>query len=273
MAQNHGSRVNEPDSKQRALNQLAAQGFTQGSIYDAGRPSYSGDAVNFLVASLGIGPGCRVADIGAGTGKFTEKLLGCGAEVVAIEPSPDMRRTFTQRHSDVEMLAGTGERIPLPDNSCDAVVVAQAFHWFEPRQSLREITRVLTATGRLGLIWNERDESESWVAALSEAMQWTTRQPYRVGTDFSEVVRANSDFCFVERRRFHFAEEMDHVRLRQRVLSTSYISAAPAAERDEIMSQVDRIIDTLPVRVAMPYVADTYVCSRTSFAESVVEAS
>lgn len=253
----------EPSLRSSSLETLASGGFNQGAIYDAGRPSYTRDAVTFLVQFLGLRAEHRVAEIGAGTGKFTEHLLNCGAVIVAVDPCDDMRKIFHERLGNVKIVKGTGEKIPLEDHSCDAVVVAQAFRWFDPRRALAEFTRVLTDNGRIGLIWNERDESLPWVRDLSHAMQWDSRQPYRVGTDFGAIVETNSDFSYIDRRRFRFVDELDHDRLRQRVLSTSCISSAELAQRAAIMAGVDRVIAKLPLVVQMPYIRDAYVCSRT----------
>ncbi len=59
------------------------------------------------------------------------------------------------------MVDGTAEAIPLADASVDAVVAAQAFHWFRAEEAVAEIHRVLKAGGGLGLIWNARDESSA----------------------------------------------------------------------------------------------------------------
>ncbi len=64
----------------------------------------------------------------------------------------------------------------------DAVVVAQAFHWFDPERALAEMARVLRARGWLALIWNERDESDPMVAELVRISKWDVCQPYPVGT-------------------------------------------------------------------------------------------
>jgi len=48
---------------------------------------------------------------------------------------------------------------PCPTPQLDAVVCAQAFHWFATREALAEIRRVLQPGGMLGLIWNVRDET------------------------------------------------------------------------------------------------------------------
>ena len=110
----------------------AAEGFQQGAeAYEASRPSYPPDAVAHILEVTGLGPGRRVLDLAAGTGKLTRLLVPSGADVVAVEPVAAMRETLTRALPDVEALDGTAEAIPLGDASVDAVTVAQAFHWFD----------------------------------------------------------------------------------------------------------------------------------------------
>ena len=61
---------------------------------------------------------------------------------------------------------------PWVTRTVDAVVVAQAFHWFDPEVALAEIDRVLRPGGWLALIWNERDESDPMVAELVGISKW-----------------------------------------------------------------------------------------------------
>ena len=140
--------------------EAAAQGFGQGAeAYESARPSYPPDAVGEIARVCALGPGRRVLDLAAGTGKLTRLLVPAGAEVVAVEPVAAMREVLGSVLPGVEALDGTAESIPLPDASVDAVTVAQAFHWFDAPVARAEIARVLGGGGARVLVWDTRDRS------------------------------------------------------------------------------------------------------------------
>ncbi len=81
----------------------------------------------------------------------------------------------------VTPLSGNAQNVALPDASLDAVLCAQAFHGFDTRETLDEFHRVLKPGGRLGLVWNVRDESVDWVANSPPSSR-PTRAPRCVST-------------------------------------------------------------------------------------------
>ncbi len=130
--------------------------------YDRLRPPPAEAAVDWLVP-----PGCQVAvDIGAGTGLLTRALARRVPQVVAVEPDERMRAVLAARSPGVEVRAGRGEAIPLPDASADGVFISSAWHWMDPELALTEITRVLRDGGRFGLIWTSRDREVGWLRDL-----------------------------------------------------------------------------------------------------------
>jgi SAM-dependent methyltransferase len=237
--------------------QNGTSGFGDGERYQSARPDYPNEAVTFLVHSLGIDDDAHVLDLGAGTGIFTSQLIPFCAKITAVEPTPGMRDVLSARLSSVNVLEGRDSAIPLESASVDCVVVAQAFHWFDAPVALEEIHRVLVDGGRLGVLWNERDESVPWVAELGEAMRWPTHQTYEVGQDFSSTLESGP-FINVERRRFTHRQALDHEGLFQRVLTTSYIAVMDEAERALLMRDVASVVDPLPDLIELPYVTDVY---------------
>jgi SAM-dependent methyltransferase len=135
------------------------------SIYDRARPGYPDAAVDWL---LPVGQP-QVVDLGAGTGKLTRLIADRGVDVTAVEPSDGMREQLQSALPGVPALAGSAEEMPLADESVDAVLVAQAWHWVDLPRASAEVARVLRPGGRLGLLWNHRDERVDWVNELTLA--------------------------------------------------------------------------------------------------------
>jgi SAM-dependent methyltransferase len=157
-------------------------------------------------------------------------------------------------------LEGTAESMPLPDGSADVVVAAQAFHWFDQPVALREIARVLRPRGRVGLIWNMRDESVEWVARLSAIIG---AEPLDRG-DTTLAVDASGLFGPVERREWRWEQPVTRARLQELVLSRSYCASLPETERAPVLEAVGRLHDEAAGHdgLAMPYVTYGFRAAR-----------
>ncbi|WP_353631421.1 methyltransferase domain-containing protein [Pseudomonas canadensis] len=249
----------------------AQQGFsTQAVTYAQGRPDYPRQLTGWLADTLHIDTLSSVIDLGAGTGKFTRLLSTLAPTLIAVEPVAAMGAQLTKLLPDVRLVNGTAESIPLPAASADAVVCAQAFHWFSTEAALAEIHRVLKPDGRLGLVWNVRDESVDWVAAITDIIT-----PYEGDTPRFHTGRWREAFTgeyFSEPEMTCFP--YSHVGSPQEVimdrfLSVSFIAALPEASKAVVAAQLQALIDTHPSlkgrdTVAFPYQTQAYVCHRLS---------
>lgn len=244
----------------------AQQGFTAGAgAYERGRPSYPADAVAHVVGQLRLGPGGRLLDLAAGTGKLTRLLQATGADVVAVEPVDAMRVTLADVCPGADVRDGTAESIPLEDGAVDAVTVGQAFHWFDAPAALAEIARVLRPGGGLALLWNSRDDSVPWVAELSRVIRWNAGQipTYDAGDErWQDVIAASGRFGPVEFRRFRYDQELDAETLVDRVASVSYIATMPPDERATVLDGVRTLVAGFPPRFVLPHQTFVYTCSR-----------
>lgn len=163
------------------LHAVALAGFgAEAAAYDRARPSYPAEAVAWLTANLDIGPGRQVADLAAGTGKLTAQLASSGADLVAVEPIPAMLARLRARLPAVPAVSAVAEALPFATGSLDAVVVAQAFHWFDAGRALAELARVVRPGGRLGLAWNARARTAGWADQVWAVMDQVERKaPWR----------------------------------------------------------------------------------------------
>ncbi len=217
--------------------------------YQRGRPEYPASAVEWLVPRRAS----RVLDLGAGTGKLTRSLVEAGLRVTAVEPSPPMRAQLAAAVPGAVVLAGTAEQIPLGDASVDAVVVAHAWHWFDPALAVPEIARVLVPGGTLSLVWNMRDEAEPWVAVLGSIMHQYSRQ----AIDASPEVGA--PFGAPERMEVRWRQPVTRQDILDLVASRSYVITMTDQERSRLLGEVAELLSGHPVpggrdEIEMPYV-------------------
>jgi ubiquinone/menaquinone biosynthesis C-methylase UbiE len=235
-----------------------AQVFGQvADVYDRTRPGYPAAAVDWLAG----GPPRRVLDLGAGTGKLTAALVAAGHDVVAVEPLAPMLSILRTTVPAADSREGRAELIPLPDADVDVVLAAQAFHWFDHEEAVPEIARVLRPGGRLGLVWNIRDESTPWVAELSRVIG-------SADASLSEVTpsvrAARTHFDVFETARFRHTQRLDRDELLGLVRSRSYVAVRPVEEQNEIDAEVAELFGRFAESgaLSLPYVTHCYRTSK-----------
>lgn len=203
--------------------------------YQQARPTYPQPAVEWVLAAA---PGRDVLDLAAGTGKLTRVIAATGARVTAVEPLDGMRAQLEHAYPDVPVHAGNAEQIPLETDSVDAVLVGQAFHWFDKGPALAEIDRVLRPGGVLGLLWNIRDDSIGWVAELSASLAIGADLLSQVdGADW-EPIETHPRFSRPERRDFPNPTPFDAERLVTWAASTSHFATMEPDERASTLAAV-----------------------------------
>lgn len=134
------------------------------------RPSYADAAIDLVLQGLSSTSQLVATDIGAGTGIASRLLAEREVNVIAIEPNTAMRKAATT-HPLIEFRDGTAEATQLSDKSVDLVTCFQAFHWFNPEPSLFEFHRILKPSGRLAVVWNNRDKDDVLTAEYSRIVR------------------------------------------------------------------------------------------------------
>jgi len=121
-----------------------------------------------------VSAGDRVVDVGCGPGGAAREAAKRGARATGVDPASVMlrlARTFT-RGAGVEWVAGTAEKVPLPDGSATVLwSLATVHHWQDVGGGLSEAHRLLTPNGRLLAV-----ERSTQVGATGLASHGWTRQ-------------------------------------------------------------------------------------------------
>jgi SAM-dependent methyltransferase len=244
-------------------------------LYEHVRPSYPPELVDEVAAYAPLGPGDRILDVGAGTGKATRLFAGRGQEVVALEPSDEMAAVARETLgglADTSVVQAEFEHWDPPPDRFKLLISAQAWHWIDREARYVKARAALVEGGALAAFWNYADwRSSPLRPALDEAyrraapdfppagpMHPLVHEDLVPTSGWAAEVAASDGFARPELRRFPWRQRYgtdEYVRL----LSThsDHAVLAPAI-RERLLARVADAIDAHGGEFELAYV--THLC-------------
>lgn len=114
----------------------------------------------------------HVVEFGAGTGNLTEKLLDLGYKVIAIEPSPEMRKIANEKLTgNVEIIDGDFLDFSVTE-SVDSIVSTYAFHHLtdvEKEKAIAIYRDLLNSGGKIVFADTMYPSKEAYLQAIDDA--------------------------------------------------------------------------------------------------------
>jgi ubiquinone/menaquinone biosynthesis C-methylase UbiE len=243
----------------------AATGFaSQADAYARGRPGYPEQAIERISSAFGLGEESTVLDLAAGTGQLSALFLGRVGRVIAVEPSRAMRARIAVDLPGVVVEDGTAESIPLGAASVDAVVVGEAFHWFQVDEAIAELARVLTPRGGVALLWNTATwslESTPWLDDFRRLVAHHKRAAgnYPAG-DGAWRQRLEQTGLFEQPEHVEVAhtQALDPEGFLAQVASWTWIANLGRAQRQAVLDEVAALVGRYD-KITIPYRTDLYL--------------
>lgn len=229
----------------------------ESAAYADHRPGYPDAAVGWVLAGA-TRPVREVADVAAGTGALTRSLVRRGLAVTAYDADPLMLAELERRVPGVPTRAAAAEALPLPDGSVDAVLVGQAWHWFDKPAAARELERVVRPGGVIGLLWNVRDSRVPWMGELQELIDGEDAMLASRSGARDEIAAVHPR---VEAADFPHTVPMTPDQVLGLLSTFSYVRLR--ADADEVYAAVRHLLATHPDTagrnvIDVPYVTATY---------------
>lgn len=154
--------MNEPDYDPNAFRNFEFQAWEKiASVYAATFTTFTSQPVSALLDAVKAEAPKRLLDVACGTGLVAAHAAGRGCKVVGVDFSNSMLEQGRRRYPGLDLRFGDAEHLDFADNTFDIVVSNfGVMHFSRPEQALREMARVTTSGGRIGLmIWNHLEQS------------------------------------------------------------------------------------------------------------------
>lgn len=239
-------------------------------LYSKARPGYPQAALDYIMVHCHLDKGSKVADLGAGTGISARALADQSCNVTAVEPNESMLNeamAHTDYNNSINYVKATAENSTLPNQSFDAVVCAQAFHWFNPALALKEFDRILKPGGWVVLVWNERDETDPFTCEYGDLLRTLP------DTSFIEIPRGTAGQAlldsniFVEKNRTEFPNQqvLDLDLFLGRAFSASYAPDPDSPEALIFEEKLRGVFENFSEgndQVVMKYVCSVYTARK-----------
>ncbi|CAN6632821.1 hypothetical protein TRVA0_013S02960 [Trichomonascus vanleenenianus] len=218
-------------------------------LYDKVRQNFVSDAVDTLVSEINLKEGSTVIELASGTGKFTKAIENRGYKLTACEPSKGMIASFKKNFPNIPCIQGDSYKLPFKDASADAILIAQAFHWFADTEAVAELGRVVKPGGYIGLIWNyesvDQLPSDHWQKQTTDYiyshrgdvpqyhLQWWTKA-------FENQSVFETPY---HEKHFHFQKKVAKDFLWPYWESRSFITSLPDEKKQAVQKELNEILE------------------------------
>jgi len=236
------------------------------SHYDA-RPHYARHLVASILRERAVRPQSLALDIGAGTGRLTERLCEAGLRVIALEPNARMRERAlakgVARHA--AWIAAVGEALPCRGDSVDLVAFGSSFNVLDARVALDECARVLRAGGVWLAIWNHRDLGDPLQREVEAIIRRHVPdfEPGRRRASPAADVAAHGAFDDIRAYEQPFVAAIDRAQWLAAWRSHATLQRQAGAQMVPILRDIDAVVPDAPM-VRVPYVSRAWSARRVS---------
>lgn len=182
-----------------------------------------------------------------------------------MEPDADMLAVLTANYPEAQTEQAGAENLPVDDASVDAVLVGQAWHWFDHQLALAQVRRVVRPGGWLGLIGNAEFPRTAWQLELARLDPDTADRTF--DEEGEEWEPPGLTGYVVESNHFPWQEELTAVGLRARLSTYSSYASMADDQREDSLDQVAAILTRETMRSGSDVVLFDHVacCARIRF--------
>lgn len=159
--------------------------------YNAARPSYPDEVIDWIIEQAGIETDELILEIAPGTGQATVKFLERGYSVHCVELGANMARLLTEKCAGYPMTVDVSpfeSWAPTKPVHPRMIVCATAFHWLDPAVRYQKCFDLLPPGGVLALLWNQAPSNDHPAITRAYDILFGAAQTNYVPPDHQSIV-------------------------------------------------------------------------------------
>jgi SAM-dependent methyltransferase len=186
------------------------------------RPGYPPELLERLAAAAGLDGTGRLLDLGTGTGQLAVPLSAYVAEVVAVDPEPEM---LAQLPPGIHTVEARGEDVDETWGTFRLVTIGRALHWMAAEAVLETLSRV---TSQVALVGDIAEQSEAMTELLAISRELLGERPamQRPTIRYEAALRA-SPFADV----LHLSAEVERTWTVDQLIGLAYSTSFASLQR------------------------------------------
>jgi SAM-dependent methyltransferase len=168
--------MNGPGTQDKSKEVAFFDAHADSNEYDVFTPEANDRLIAAFKRLSRLPAGARVADLGCGSGVFTELLRRAGYQSTGLDISPKLVALGRRKYPGLDLIEGDAENLPFESASLDGVLLSGLVHHFpDPRRLAAEVRRVLKPGGRFvafdpnrmnPFMWLYRDRSSPFYSTV-----------------------------------------------------------------------------------------------------------
>jgi SAM-dependent methyltransferase len=235
--------------------------------YLAGRPPYAPQLITRVAELCRLRADDRVLDLGCGPGQLARAFAPIVAEVVGIDPEPEMLRIARAESADFSNISfrqGSSYDLAPELGRFRLVCMGRSFHWMDRHDTLRRLDPLIVEDGAVALFHDRQPEvpDNAWRAAYREVLErFSGQDPMRAlhrlpGWVRHEGILIDSAFSRIEEIAVYERREVSAQTLIDRALSMSATSPKKLGARaEEMIARLRAVLPSDGVREMVASVA------------------
>ena len=236
--------------------------------YAAGRPPYPPALISRVAEITRLRPTDRLLDLGCGPGMLAIAFACSVAEVVALDPEPEMlRQAAASAHglANIRLVQGSSYDLSPTLGRFKLVTMGRSFHWMDRPETLQRLDGMIEPDGAIALFGDTHPEvpdnawRSAWRSVLDRYASEDRDRHRGAGWVRHEAVLLDSPFSWLESIAIIERRRIDTQTLVRRALSMSSLAAAGAGQRaDELTRDLSAALTPFAADGAIIEVVESY---------------